>query len=227
MGGEKGKSVTGQITRRDVLERTGALLGGVSGAGGQLIAGASADSEIGGWVTKGSRAEIGGQSVEIEGIEDPGTTMCNTGELYRCRTCTGVECYLLVGFGTPQPSVGSTYRFVPTDEGNWCGNFQVELQLGVPCEDSSFPTTDEGTESASEASAPTTTETTEAPTETTTETTTESTETTTGTTEAPTETTTEPAETTTETTEPTTETTETTADTTAETTPETNTDDED
>lgn len=170
--------MTEHLSRRTLLELSGAVFGGISALDGRVIENNAAASEITGWITKGTESRIAGRTAVIQSIEDPGTTMCNSGELYRFQTCGGTEGYLLVGFGTPQPSVGASYRFVATGEKNWCGNFRVELQSGASCDDATAdgPLPDESEEAdpttESTAEAPPTTE----PAETTSETTTEATD---------------------------------------------------
>lgn len=227
------------VSRRRVLESSGAVLGGVFTTDSRDLFGQNLDSAIEGWITKGNRTAIAERRATVESFRHTGSSLCNDGDVYACRTCTDVEFYLLVPSGRSQPSVGETYRFDLTGRNNRCGNFQVKLSEADSCGSSAeTPTTTDTTtrveESAdtptpAEASADTTTEptstteasadTTEEPTDTTTATSAE----TPTTTEAPTDTptTTETATETTTTTETPTETT-----TTRETPAERTTDDD-
>lgn len=221
------------VSRRRVLESSGAVLGGVFTTDSQDLLGQNLDSAIEGWITKGNRTAIAERRATVESFRHTGSSLCNDGDVYACRTCTDVEFYLLVPSGRSQPSVGETYRFDPTGRNNRCGNFQVELSEADSCGSSAetSTTTDTTTkvgESAdttttAESSADTTTEPTST-TEASADTTEEPTDTTTATpttTETPTDTTTEAATETTTTTETPTETT-----TTRETPAETTTDDD-
>lgn len=157
------------VSRRRVLALSGAAFG-LSPTDSQTTT-STDEPVVDGWVTKGRKSRIAAHKAVVEDIEDPGSTLCNGGELYRCRTCSGDAFYLLVGFGTPQPSVGDVYRFDPTGNDNWCGNFEVRLSETGPCE-SAVGATAEGTAGSKSAGAETETTTTETTETTTTETTT-------------------------------------------------------
>ena len=194
------------VSRRRVLGLSAALLGGKSTpAVGQFL-GRQSDPVAEGWVTKGDRATIAERRATIDSFRYNGASLCNDGDVFECRTCSGVAFFLLVPSGSTEPTVGETYRFSPTGKDNTCGNFQVELFEANSCGDS--------TELAAGNADETETTTTQTETSTTETTTTETTTDTTTTTET---TTTETTDTTT--TETTTDTTTTTADTPTDDTP--------
>jgi hypothetical protein len=194
-----------EISRRRVLATGGSLLGGVFATDGTPLEATDTSTEIIGWVTKGPKERIVGEDATVESFRHLGTSLCNDGETFECRTCDGVTFFLLVVANSSSPNVGETYRFRPTGADNFCGNFEVELLRRESCTDSSPTPTETATE---EPTTTETTTTTEEPTTTEEQTTTETTTTeTTTTTEEPTTTETTTTETATE--EPTT--TETTA----------------
>ncbi|NEU56287.1 hypothetical protein [Halorussus sp. MSC15.2] len=206
--------MTEDVSRRRVLEASSTLVGGLFVTDWFST---GTDSSITGWVTKGNEDEIDGADGTVETFRHYGSSLCNDGDAFTCRTCDDAVFYLLVPSRSGRPTVGDTYRFRSTGERSLCGNFQVSLRETDSCEDST-PTTTE-TETTTETD--TTTTETETTTETTTDTTTTETTTETTTTETTTETTT--TETTTETTTTETTTTETPTDT---TTTETTTEEE-
>lgn len=169
--------MTDEISRRSVLGAASAVFG--TGSVSNLWAQDPDTSRRGitGWVTQGSPSDVSGQKGVVETFRYSGSSLCNDGSVYRCRTCAGAEFYLLVPTNGPQPTAEITYRFVPTGETNVCRNFQVTLFDADPCETATSATAD-----ATAAEAPPPTETTTTATETTEETTTE---------ETPTDTTTE------------------------------------
>jgi Zn finger protein HypA/HybF involved in hydrogenase expression len=186
------------VSRRRVLESSVAVLGSISVTDSHRLL-QSFDSTIEGWVTKGDQTAIAGEKAVIESFRHIGSSLCNDGKVYECRTCAGVEFYLLVPSDSSQPTVDATYRFSPTGRENGCENFQVELSGASSCESAESTTTTEDpaeatttetttetttTETTTEESSDTTTETTtEKSSDTTTETTTETPDSTTTTTE--------------------------------------------
>ncbi|MFC4448159.1 hypothetical protein [Halorussus aquaticus] len=209
--------MTEDVSRRRVLEASSTLVGGLFVTNWFST---ETDSSITGWVTKGNEAEIDGAEGTVETFRHYGSSLCNDGDAFTCRTCDDAVFYLLVPSGSGRPTVGDTYRFRKTGERSLCGNFQVSLRETDSCGNSTpttteTETTETDTTTETETTTETTTDTTTTETETTTDTTTETTTDTT-TTETTTDTTT--TETTTDTT-----TTETTTDTTTETTTDTTT----
>lgn len=189
------------LHRREVLELSGIILGGDPIKSLSVTQDQDSPPDITGRITKGDRERIVDRKAKIEAVRYSGATLCNTGELYECATCDGVEFYLLVKSGTAQPTVGATYQFEFADEKNTCRNFGVQLREAKPCENAQRPateattTTETSTETTSETTTDTPTTTTETTTTetTTTETTTTDTTTTETTTDTPTTTTETPS----------------------------------
>jgi hypothetical protein len=162
------------VSRRRVLGLSAALLGGKSTpAVGQFL-GRQSEPVAEGWVTKGDRDTIADRRATIDSFRYKGSSLCNDGDVFQCRTCHGVEFFLLVPSGSPEPTVGEAHRVSPTGKDNACGNFQVELFEADSCGDStgSSPKTTENTSETETTTTETTT------TDTTTETTTDTTDTT-------------------------------------------------
>lgn len=176
------------VSRRRVLKLSAGVLGGGSASRSRQFLGQRSDPTVEGWITKGDEATIAETRATIESFRHSGSSLCNDGDVFKCRTCSGVEFFLLVPSESSQLTVGETYRFSPTGKENTCGNFQVGLFEANPCGRSAEPTV----RSDAPATETTTTETTtETPTETTTETTTTETTTTETTTDTTTTSTTE------------------------------------
>ena len=180
--------MTNEVSRRKILNTGGALLGGIFSMGSGRSA--STDTGITGWITKGSKADIAGVDGTVQSFRHVGSSLCNDGNIFACRTCTGVEFFLLVPARSRSPTVGETYQFRPTGAENFCGNFRVRLLEAGSCGHSTPTTGEHQTGTATETTTETATKTTETTTETTsTQTTPEpTTETTTATTETTTET---------------------------------------
>lgn len=162
------------LYRRKFLQLSSVIFGGGATKSPSFTKNQDSSVEITGRITKGDRDRITDKKAQIETVRYSAATLCNTGELYECTTCDGVEFYLLVKSGTAQPTVGTTYRFEFADEKNVCGNFGVQLREAKPCEKATRPATEATT--TTETSTETTSETTTT-TETTTDTPTTTTET--------------------------------------------------
>lgn len=163
------------VSRRRVLESSGAVLGGVLATDSRWLLAQNFEAVTEGWITKGDQTEIGDERATIQSFQHTGSSLCNDGDVYKCQTCTDVEFYLLVPSNSPQPTVDETYRFSPTEENNRCGNFQVELFEANPCgiAAETISTMETSTNTTTTTEEPTdTTTTTETSTDTTTDTTT-------------------------------------------------------
>lgn len=147
------------VSRRRVLTLSGAFLSGVSMTDAHQLFTQPSDSTIEGWITKGEKMAIAETRATIERFQYLGSSLCNDGDVFECRTCPGVEFYLLVPSDSPQPTVSETYRFSTTGEDNECGNFRVQLLEANSCENSTETTTTTSTETTTTRTTTTTTDT--------------------------------------------------------------------
>lgn len=146
------------VSRRRVLKLSGALSGGIFMMTSRHPLSIGSNPTIEGWITKGEQTAIADERATIEEKQSPGMSLCNDGDTFKCRTCRGVEFYLLVPSDSPEPTVEETYRFNLTSKENLCGNFQVQLDQASPCGNS---TTTDTTTTETTTDTTTTTTTTE------------------------------------------------------------------
>lgn len=117
------------VTRREFCTQLGALL-----SLGLPTSATSTATETEGWITKGDKTAITTTRSTVESRRGFGTNLCDDGERYACQTCDGDTFYLLVPVQSSEPSVGDSYRFEPTGETNFCGDFKVRLVDAESCD---------------------------------------------------------------------------------------------